>query len=287
MNEEHLPSPQKIPHRVTSIEVDINRPGGHRHHHRSHHHHQSSRPHHVASGAEMLTRNIHVQATGPTIVSGLYQQQQPSNVTFLDQGQILPPHMMTRPTFELQVDVQSRLPRSILKARAIMTSDDILAAGVASKQNFTGDPAIDAKQPIYGVINFEQTSRGVHITGRIDGLGQGTSHGFHIHEFGDVSSGCSTTGAHFNPFRRNHGGLNDVERHLGDFGNVTADANGVVHVNILDPMISLYGEYSIVGRAIVIHAMPDDLGRGGNKESLKTGNSGARLACGIIGFTKP
>ncbi|CAF1377430.1 unnamed protein product [Rotaria sordida] len=280
MNEEHLQSSQKIPLRLTGIEVDIGRSDRHRHH-------QSPRLDNVAPSSELLTRNIHVQSTGAAISGEYYQPQQPSNVTYLDQGQIVPPQMMTRPAFELQVHVQPRSSHSSLKARAMMASDDILAAGIASKRNFTGNPAIDAKQPIYGVINFEQMSHGVHITGRIDGLGQGTTHGFHIHEFGDVSSGCTTTGEHFNPFNRNHGGLNDTERHLGDLGNVTADANGVVHLNILVPMMSLYGEHSIVGRAIVMHAMPDDLGRGGNKESLKTGNSGARLACGIIGFTKP
>jgi Cu-Zn family superoxide dismutase len=74
-------------------------------------------------------------------------------------------------------------------------------------------------------------------------------------------------------------------RHVGDLGNITADANGVAHLNILNPMMSLHGEHSIVGRAIVVHAMPDDLGRGGNEESTKTGNSGERLACGIIEIT--
>ncbi len=68
---------------------------------------------------------------------------------------------------------------------------------------------------------------------------------------------------------------------------MTADTTGVAHIDILDSAISLQGEHSIVGRAIVVHAMPDDLGRGGNEESTKTGNAGGRLACGIIGFTKP
>ncbi|CAF5112490.1 unnamed protein product [Rotaria sp. Silwood1] len=167
-----------------------------------------------------------------------------------------------------------------------MTANDILAAGATSKETSAEGSTTDAKKPVYGLINFEETSKGVHITGHIDGLEPGTSHGFHIHEFGDVSLGCTTAGAHFNPFKRAHGGPNDIERHVGDLGNVTADANGVVNLNIIDPMVSLYGDRSIVGRAIVIHAMPDDLGRGGNEESLKTGNAGARLACGIIGFTK-
>ena len=68
-----------------------------------------------------------------------------------------------------------------------MTADDILAAGNASTSNFSRASGGAAKQ-VYGRINFEQTPQGVHITGRIDGLGQETSHGFHIHEFGDVSS---------------------------------------------------------------------------------------------------
>ena len=71
--------------------------------------------------------------------------------------------------------------------------------------------------------------------------------------------------------------------HIGDLGNVQTDANGVVTVHIKDKMISLNGEHSILGRCLVVHEKPDDLGRGGDDESKKTGNSGARISCGIIG----
>lgn len=75
-------------------------------------------------------------------------------------------------------------------------------------------------------------------------------------------------------------------RHVGDLGNVTASANGVAKINIRDKTISLQGEHNIVGRTVVVHADPDDLGLGGHELSKTTGNAGGRLACGVIGLAK-
>jgi Cu-Zn family superoxide dismutase len=65
-------------------------------------------------------------------------------------------------------------------------------------------------------------------------------------------------------------------------GNILAKADGTAVINIQDSVALLDGAHSIVGRAIVIHAKPDDLGKGGKPDSNKTGAAGARIACGVI-----
>ncbi|RWS22761.1 copper/zinc superoxide dismutase-like protein [Leptotrombidium deliense] len=121
----------------------------------------------------------------------------------------------------------------------------------------------------------------VVILGRINGLPPG-KHGFHFHEYPVVGNDCDSAGEHFNPYGNNHGGRDDKDRHLGDLGNVDSQYYGTAHIAIVDPLISLHGPRSVLGRSIVVHANEDDLGRGRNQESLKTGNSGDRLACGTL-----
>ncbi|XP_030602412.1 superoxide dismutase [Cu-Zn] isoform X1 [Archocentrus centrarchus] len=145
-----------------------------------------------------------------------------------------------------------------------------------------------------GTVYFEQESDSapVKVTGEIKGLTPG-EHGFHVHAFGDNTNGCISAGPHFNPYNKKHAGPKDAERspsfvnrHVGDLGNVTAGADNVAKIDITDSVIKLTGADSIIGRTMVIHEKADDLGKGGDEESLKTGNAGGRLACGVIGITQ-
>ncbi len=89
------------------------------------------------------------------------------------------------------------------------------------------------------------------MTGSITGLKPG-NHGFHIHQFGDYTGGCVSAGGHFNPAGKEHGGPKDDNRHAGDLGNVVADSNGTVTLDIVDSQIPLTGPNSIVGRSVVV-----------------------------------
>ena len=142
---------------------------------------------------------------------------------------------------------------------------------------------------VTGKINFTQEKDKVKVSYNITGLKDG-KHGFHVHEYGDLTDKCNSACSHFNPDNTNHGGRNSKERHVGDLGNIISKkklAKGYFY----DKIISLifFSKNCIIGRSIIIHEDEDDLGKGkGEKkeESLKTGNAGKRLACGVIGLCK-
>ena len=134
-----------------------------------------------------------------------------------------------------------------------------------------------------GHILFTEKDKYCEIKIKLEGLPPG-KRGFHIHEKGNLLDGCTSLCAHYNPKNKNHGDLNDKDSHMGDLGNIVVDKNGKVNCVIKAINIKLQGKYSVIGRSIVIHQKEDDLGNGNDEESLKTGNAGKRIACGIIGY---
>ena len=129
------------------------------------------------------------------------------------------------------------------------------------------------------ILLIQASGTSTLVKGTITGLKPGL-HGFHIHEFGDMSDGCKSMGGHYNPDGVDHGDIN--EGHVGDLGNITADESGTAKFTIEAKRVDLIGERSVIGRGFVVHEDEDDLGKGGDAESLKTGNAGERLACGVI-----
>ncbi|KAF8721036.1 hypothetical protein HU200_023449 [Digitaria exilis] len=121
---------------------------------------------------------------------------------------------------------------------------------------------LGSSEGVKGTIYFTQEGDGpTTVTGSVSGLKPGL-HGFHVHALGDTTNGCMSTGPHYNPAGKEHGAPEDENRHAGDLGNVTAGADGVANINVSDCQIPLTGPNSIIGRAVVVHADPDDLGKG-------------------------
>ena len=129
---------------------------------------------------------------------------------------------------------------------------------------------------VTGTVSFNKVGDELQVVADIQNLTPG-KHGFHIHEKGDCSAAdASSAGAHFNPTMKHHGGPANLDHHTGDLGNIEADASGKAHLDWKGKM-SLTGKDSIIGKSVVVHEKEDDL------KTDPSGNSGARIACGVIG----
>jgi superoxide dismutase, Cu-Zn family len=150
------------------------------------------------------------------------------------------------------------------------------AVSTASGATITLAPASGSL--VSGKLAASPITGGVRITGEIGGLSRGSTHAIHIHEKGDCSAADATSaGGHFNPAQQAHGRAGSGPHHGGDMDNIVADANGVARVDVRALGVSLGGGATdIGGRAVVVHAMPDDY------RTQPTGNAGGRIACGVI-----
>ena len=130
---------------------------------------------------------------------------------------------------------------------------------------------------VTGTATFTEKDGKVEVVVSAKSLTPG-KHGIHIHEKGDCSaSDASSAGGHFAPGGGQHAGPTDANRHGGDLGNLEAGADGSAKLTITTDKLAVgSGDRSIVGRALVIHGDPDDLA------TQPSGNSGGRVACGVI-----
>lgn len=124
----------------------------------------------------------------------------------------------------------------------------------------TVDLSVVGGAGVAGSVTLTQLDAGsLQIDYDIQGLSAGL-HGFHVHGDADFTNGCTSTGSHYNPAGVSHAGPAAGRRHVGDLGNVLAAAGGTAVGTMVDSVARLYGPQSILGRAIVVHADPDDLG---------------------------
>ena len=156
-----------------------------------------------------------------------------------------------------------------------------VAAGCASMSAGTRPSAVADLAPTKGnvakgTVTFTQRSDRLRVVADVSGLTPG-GHGFHVHEKGDCSSDDATSaGGHFNPTGKPHGDPSAADHHAGDMPMLVADASGNARLEIdVDPA-TVGGANDVVGKGVIVHKDPDDF------KTQPTGNSGARVACGVI-----
>ncbi|KAF4661635.1 Superoxide dismutase [Cu-Zn] [Perkinsus chesapeaki] len=144
--------------------------------------------------------------------------------------------------------------------------------------------------PANGTIEFDQNATVTRVSYVVRGLEPHSYHGLHIHEKPlpfNVST-CNFIGGHYNPFYNSHGDKNSTVRHIGDLGNIQANASGVAAGHFYTKLVVLCGPFNVLQRTVAISAKRDDLGKGKGPRSSTTGDSGPPLACGnIYGVISP
>lgn len=169
----------------------------------------------------------------------------------------------------------------LLASTAFLTACGMMAPSGAVKMP-TGDRAsahLSARSgtKVSGSVEMRQEGDHVIVKALVTGLAPNGQHGFHVHEIGDCNSpDGASAGGHFNPSGKPHG-PQDAAHHAGDMPMLKADFYGRAEVEFhLTDVTLKAGPNNIVGRSIIVHRDPDDF------KTQPTGNSGARIACGVI-----
>jgi Cu-Zn family superoxide dismutase len=163
----------------------------------------------------------------------------------------------------------------------------ILVAGCAAMtpagpSGSAGPSAVATLEPTAGNttrgrVTFVTKGNKVMVTASLSGMTAG-NHGFHIHEKGDCSAADGmSAGGHFNPLGKPHAAPSTTDRHAGDMPMLVAGTAGNAELTVeLDVITIGSGVTDVVGKSIIVHKDPDDF------KTQPTGNSGARVACGVI-----
>lgn len=163
----------------------------------------------------------------------------------------------------------------------------VLAAGLVSslaacQSTPQGGKAAAMLEPrsgstVAGEVTFTPAGEGMIVRARLSGLKPNAEHGFHVHDKGDCSAPDATSaGGHFNPGGAAHGHYGTGSHHAGDMPNIKADGEGKAIYEARVAMLGLSGANGVLGRSVVVHRDPDDY------KSQPAGNSGPRIACGVI-----
>lgn len=170
------------------------------------------------------------------------------------------------------------MKRSVMAALAVAVAAS--GCSVLQSQGARAVAKLEAAKgnPAWGSVSFVESGGMVVVRADVRGLPSAAQFGFHVHEKGDCSAADFTSaGGHFNPGAKPHSHYGKPERHAGDMPNLRSDAEGNATYSFETPLLTVRpGPNSVVGKAVVIHANPDDYA------SQPAGNSGPRIACGLI-----
>lgn len=163
-------------------------------------------------------------------------------------------------------------------------------AGTAATPTATNSPAAGGGEAVVakatlsspdpklgGTVTFTQEGYDVKIVAEVTGASPG-KHGIHVHEYGKCDApSFESAGAHVNPDGAAHGCPGSPELHPGDLGNIEVGADGTGRLELTTSALTVTpGSNSVVGKAVLLHEREDDC------VSRPAGNSGGRIACGLV-----